>query len=131
MATVGMGFSIEQDADVQAYKRLRAGILAQERLRRDAAGDARGRELRRLRLSLREDGKQGGVWGGVLRRLGFLCGRGLGRNAVSVGGIVVAAKKLEEDSDFEGEGEDEDEDEGGFVGVEGVEVVEIKVGLKE
>ncbi|KAK5086235.1 hypothetical protein LTR70_000021 [Exophiala xenobiotica] len=126
MATVGMGFSVEQDADVQAYEQLRATVLAQERLRRDAARGARGRELRRLKLSLKEDGKRGAS-GGVLRRLGSLCGRGLGwRNAVSVGGVIVAAKKLEEDSDFEGEGEGEEEE-----GLLGFEEVDIKVALKE
>jgi len=123
-----MGFSVEQDADVQAYEQLRATVLAQERLRRDAARGARGRELKRFKLSLKGDGKRGasvggGGGGGVLRRLGSLCGRGLGwRNAVSVGGVIVAAKKLEEDSDFEGEGEE---------GLLGFEEVDIKVALKE
>ena len=91
-----MGFSTSQDPDVLAYKQLRAKVLAQEHMRTDAARDARAREMERLRL------KTGEKQGGIFKRL--MCGKG-GRKAVSVGGAVVTAKKLEEDSDYESEDE--------------------------
>jgi len=111
MATVGMGFSVEQDADVQAYKQLRAVILAREAQWRNVARAARRDEL--LRLGFREGG--GGI--GILRGLRVLCERGFRwRSAALLEGVVMVEKQLEEEDDSNSEGEAEE--------------VEIKAALK-
>ncbi|KAK5941723.1 hypothetical protein PMZ80_005674 [Knufia obscura] len=92
MSTLGMGFSVEHDPDVRAYKALRSRLLAKEREGRDAARAARAEELKRT--GARPEGRS-------LAEKIRVFASGRRRKAVSVGGVVVDAKKLEEDSDFE------------------------------
>lgn len=98
-----MGFSVEQDADVQAYHQLRAEILAREARWRNVARGARRDELRRLGFG------EGGGGVGILRGLRVLCEREFRwRSAALVEGVVVVGKQLEGEgtSDFEGGVED-------------------------
>lgn len=108
-----MGFSVEHDPEVQAYKQLRAQVLAQKREREAAvkanSKAARAKVLRELEARENRERERS------------LADRIFGRRkAVSVRGNVVDAKKMEEDSEFEVEVEDEDE----------FEEIDLKVMLK-
>lgn len=80
------GFSVEQDAEVHAYRQLRAQYLAQKRAQKAAE--------RASRKSSSLDGESAN-W--LFRRFFSKSGR----KSVSVGGNIVPSWRLEEDSDFE------------------------------
>ena len=82
------GFSIEQDAEVQAYRRLRAQYLAQKQVDEDAKRASQGLPPKREK-SVRD------MLSDVFR--------GRERKSVSVRGKVVPSRKLEDDSDWEGD----------------------------
>lgn len=82
------GFSIEQDAEVQAYRRLRAQFLAQKQADEDAKRVSQGLTPKRERS---------------VRNMLSDVFRGKERKSVSVKGKVVQSRKLEDDSDWEGD----------------------------
>lgn len=96
MATIGMGFSVAHDPDVQAYKELRTKYLAQKREQKSAmkvgAKAARSEALQGADERKRHD--QGRSFADKIFRR---------RKAVSVRGDFVDAKKLEDDSYIEDE----------------------------